>query len=159
MYLHGPPGLLLQPVRPEVRRLPAPYHRELHLGPEQAVAPAVLRLQAVPGNQTVPLLTHLLKIVSSIPGTVPRWRLLRARGFSLLRDALPRAAGVTVCRLPQTNLRPLHHRHVQEVPSRALRMQVTGNVGKCWVIESVGTFILLIDLFVRLISNSITAFV
>lgn len=57
-----------------------------------------------------------------MPQPVHRRQLLRARGQALLRDTLPRPQRITVRRMRQTHLRPLHHGHVQEVPPGALRL-------------------------------------
>lgn len=50
--------------------------------------------------------------------------LLRARRAALLRDPLPRAAGLAVLGLPEADHGALHHRHGQEVPPGALRVRL-----------------------------------
>lgn len=57
---------------------------------------------------------------AGLPYAVRQRAVLRPRGATVLRDALPRQTGVAVRRMPQADRRPVHHSHVQEVPPRAL---------------------------------------
>lgn len=62
-------------------------------------------------------------VFAGLPDAVRQWSVLRSRGPALLRDALSRQARVTVRRMSQADRGPLHHGHVQEVPSGAFRVR------------------------------------
>ena len=68
-----------------------------------------------------------------MPGTIQRRIFLRARRFPVLRDVLPRHPRLPLCDVSQANLRPLHHRNVQEIPPGMFRVQVGGDSRGTWI--------------------------
>lgn len=126
---------LLWHVCPEMRWLCPCYLGELHLRSEFTLAPWMLRLQSESPapvcsqsdckaitTEKKQLLTVFFPVSLCFVGvlhTFHKWQLLWPRRPALLRSPLPRAAWISVLRLPETHHWPLHHCHGQEVSSRA----------------------------------------
>uniref|UniRef100_A0A8D8JD95 (northern house mosquito) hypothetical protein n=1 Tax=Culex pipiens TaxID=7175 RepID=A0A8D8JD95_CULPI len=87
------PQRLLRHVRAQVQRVQPGHHGELHFRAQQPVASGLFRVQG-------------------LPSALLRGFVLRPRGSAVLRDPLPRQAGIAVRGLLQAHHRTVHHGHV-----------------------------------------------